>query len=115
MTTHKNLPYLLHILDAINDIEESVRKLSRKEFEQAKDARDAAIRRIEIIGEAVKNLSVDLKESHPEIEWKKIAGTRDKIIHAYFDIDLGVVWDIIKNDLPILKKKIENIRRLMKE
>ncbi len=115
MTVHRNLPYLLHILDAINDIEESIKKLSRKEFEEAKDAKDATIRRIEIIGEAVKNISSDLKESHPEIEWKKIAGTRDRMIHAYFNLDLDVVWDIVKKDLPPLKKRIEKIKTLLEK
>ena len=67
MTRHENIPYLKHILDAVDDIEDSVKNLSKKEFEKAKDARDASIRRIEVIGEAVKNISKELKECYPEV------------------------------------------------
>lgn len=109
MTKHANIPYLKHILEAITDTEYSVKELSKKQFKDNKDVRDASVRRIEIIGEAVKNISKELKDKHPEVEWKKIAGARDKIIHAYFSIDLDVIWLIIKEDLPILKKQIHQI------
>jgi uncharacterized protein with HEPN domain len=106
---HENLPYLKHVLDAIADIERSTKKLSKEEFKGHKDIRDATVRRIEIIGEAVKNISSDLRQKHPEIEWAKIAGTRDIMIHAYFNVDLDIVWNIIKKDLPKLKKQISRI------
>lgn len=109
MSHHKNLPYLKHILDAIADIESSVKKLSKEEFKRSKDIKDATVRRIEIIGEAVKNISKEFKQKHTEIEWAKIAGTRDVMIHAYFSVDFDVVWNIVKNDLPELKKKIKEI------
>ncbi|MBW2975956.1 DUF86 domain-containing protein [Candidatus Woesearchaeota archaeon] len=109
MSKHENLPYLKHIVDAIMDIEGSVKKLSKEEFKRSKDTKDAAIRRIEIIGEAVKNISKELKEKHPEVEWAKIAGTRDIMIHAYFSVDLDIVWSIVKKDLPALKRKIKAI------
>jgi len=109
MSSHEDLPYLKHILDAIDDIETSVKKLSKKEFKRIKDTKDATVRRIEIIGEAAKNVSNELKKKHPEIEWAKIAGARDVMIHAYFKVDLDIVWNIIKKDLPDLKKKIKTI------
>lgn len=109
MSRHDDLPYLKHILDAIMDIENSIKNLSKNEFEQSKDTKDATIRRIEIIGEAVKNISKELKEKYPEIEWVKIAGARDVMIHAYFSVDLNIVWNIIKIDLPKLKKDIKKI------
>ena len=62
-----------------------------------------------MIGEAAKNVSLKTKNEYPEIEWKKIAGTRDVLIHAYFSVDLDLVWTIIKKDLKILKKQIEKI------
>ena len=109
MSKHENLPYLKHIMDAISDIENSVKNLSKGKFKRNKDTRDATVRRIEIIGEAVKNISKELKDKHPEIEWARIAGTRDIMIHAYFSVDLDIVWDIVKKDLPELKKKIKAI------
>lgn len=109
MTEHNDLPYLQHVLDAIQDIEESVKEMSKEQFLTDKDVKDANIRRLEIIGEAVKNMSKKLREEHKEIEWNKIAGTRDKIIHKYFGVNLDIVWETIKTDLPDLKVKVEKI------
>lgn len=105
--------YVKHILEAIEDIENSIRDLSALEFKQDKDARDATIRRIEIIGEAAKNISEKIKIKHPNIEWKKIIGIRDRMIHAYFNINLDLIWEIIKKDLPILKKQIIEIEKTL--
>ena len=106
MRTDENIIYIKHILDAIHDIEESITGLTRLEFKKSKDKRDATIRRLEIIGEATKNISEDIKKKYPNVEWRKIAGTRDIIIHAYFSVDIDIIWDIIKKDLPILKSQI---------
>jgi len=65
------------------------------------------IRSLEVVGEATKNLSKDLKDKHPGIEWRKIAGMRDKLIHYYFGVDWEVVWDVVKNKLPAIKRQIE--------
>ncbi len=70
---------------------------------------DAIVRNIEIIGEAVKNVSENLKKKYREIEWIEIAKTRDKLIHSYFGIDLDIVWDIITVDIPPLKEQIKEI------
>ncbi len=109
--SYKDIPYIKHILDAINDIESSTKDLSKKDFKKSKDVKDAAVRRIEIIGEAVKNISKETKNKYPEIEWKKISGTRDIMIHAYFNIDLDVTWGIITKDIPKLKKDISKIKK----
>lgn len=70
---------------------------------------DGVVRNLEIIGEAVKHIPEDVKKNYPDIEWRKIAGLRDILIHAYFGIDLDVVWDVVKNKIPELKEKVENI------
>ncbi|MDO9540081.1 MAG: DUF86 domain-containing protein [Methanocalculus sp.] len=69
----------------------------------------AIIRSIEIIGEATKNLSQKLKDEHTDIPWKLIAGSRDKMIHAYFDIDWRIVWNILTHEIPDLDEKMKNI------
>ena len=66
----------------------------------------AVIRAIEVIGEASKNLSAPLKEGHPEIAWRDIAGMRDKVIHRYFEINWQIVWSVITDDLPELEPGI---------
>lgn len=76
--------------------------------------KDASLRRIEIIGEATKNISTELRNKYREIEWRKIASTRDVVIHAYFSIDWDLVWEIIEKDLPILKSRISLILKELK-
>jgi len=97
------------ILQAINDIESSVNNLSKEEFLENKDVRDANIRRLEIIGEASKNIPDSFRKKHSNIPWNKIAGMRDIITHGYFRVDLDAVWNVIKKDLSELKKQIEKI------
>ena len=111
MTKHEDLPYINHILDAIKNVEESLKGLTKNQFVKNKDVKEANIRRIEIIGEAVKNISQGFKDKHREIEWIKITGTRDKMIHHYFGVNLDIIWEIIKKDLPELKEKISKIRQ----
>jgi len=101
--------YLEHILENIGKIELSTKGLSLEDFKHNDDLMDATIRRVEIIGEAVKNLSNEIREKNIDIEWKKIAGTRDVLIHAYFDVEVDLLWGIIKEDLSELKGKIKAI------
>jgi len=101
--------YLKHILEEIAKVGSSLNKISKTNFKNNVDLQDANIRRLEVIGEATKNISLKLKNSYPDVEWKLIAGTRDILIHAYFSVDLDLVWGIIKNDLPKFKKMIEKI------
>jgi len=78
-------------------------------FRRPELIQDGVVRNLEIIGEAVKNIPEDVKKNYTYVEWRKIAGLRDILIHAYFGIDLEVIWDIIKNKVPKLKEMIEEI------
>lgn len=104
--------YLNDIIESIKRIENSIKGLTKKDFEENIDIQDAIIRRIQIIGEAVKSLPLELKKKYPDIEWDKIAGTRDIVTHAYFRVNLDIIWDIIFNQLPDLKRKIEKIKTI---
>jgi len=101
--------YLRHVLDAISRIEEYTHDITYKGFLNSHLRQDGVIRQIEVIGEAVKKLSPELKERHPQIPWKDVAGMRDKLIHDYFGVDLDAVWDTAKRDIPELKGKIQGI------
>lgn len=76
---------------------------------ELEEKQGAVIRKIEIIGEAVKNVSDAIKEKYPEIPWIKIAGTRDKLIHGYFGVNIERIWFIVEKDLPELKRQIQKI------
>ncbi len=98
------------ILESVKLIEKYIGNTSKKNFGKNQKLKDSVIRRLEIIGEAVKSIPDDFKEKYAEVPWKKIAGLRDILTHAYFGIDLNITWDIIKKDLPALKEKILDIK-----
>ena len=102
--------FIEDILTSINAIKEYTQDIDRSGLEKSRLKQSAIIREIEIIGEAVKNIPEQVKVKHEEIEWRKIAGMRDVIIHGYFMVDLDAVWNVIEKDLPILKKQIEKIK-----
>ncbi|MFA7326998.1 MAG: DUF86 domain-containing protein [Candidatus Kapaibacterium sp.] len=100
---------LQHILDAISEIEDYIDDVDFQDFETNSMMRNASIRQLEIIGEASSRLSKELKLENPTVNWKDIIGFRNIIIHQYFGIDEKIVWDILKNDLQLLKKQIGKI------
>jgi uncharacterized protein with HEPN domain len=101
--------YLQHIFDEIDFILNQSNNLSYENFIESELYTRAFSRSIEIIGEAVKNLSKEFKEKYSEIDWKRIAGMRDKLIHHYFNIDYEILWDVIKHKLPSIKNHISTI------
>ncbi len=101
--------FLEDILAAIEKIENYTRSMSYDEFLKDKKTIDAVVRNLEIIGEAVKNLSEEIKKEHKVVNWKGIAGMRNKLIHAYFGVDPQIVWETIQVRIPELKIQIEKI------
>ena len=93
--------YLGHIRDAISDIR-AYASVGKETFLEDRMRQDAIIRKLEIIGEAVKQLSEATRTQRPEIPWKQIAGMRDRLTHAYFGVDLGLVWRVVDRDLHAL-------------
>ena len=98
--------YLQDIWESFLAIEEYTQKLTEKEFYSNRQVQDAVIRRLEIIGEAVKNLDDDFRNKYPQVPWKKIAGMRDIVAHEYFGVKLDRVWDVVIKDLPRLKQQM---------
>jgi len=101
--------YLDDIVEAAKRSEKYTKSLTLEELKKDTLILDGVVRNLEIIGEAAKNIPIQIKEKYPEIEWKKIAGLRDILAHGYFGIDVEVVWDIVKNKLPILKTQVNRI------
>ncbi len=105
----KDKLYLLHIVDSINKIQLYTSNVSEQGFIENEMMQDAVIRKLEIIGEAVKKISNKLKKENQVIPWRDIAGMRDKLIHDYFGVDIEKVWLTIVDDLPKLKESINKI------
>ncbi|MGC9081530.1 HepT-like ribonuclease domain-containing protein [Sulfurihydrogenibium sp.] len=101
--------FLVDVLESIEKIENYTSEISFEEFIKDEKTKDAVVRNIEIIGEAVKHIPEEIKEKYNEIPWKKITGMRNRLIHGYFVIDYTIVWKIIKNELPDLKEKVKII------
>lgn len=101
--------YLDDILDSIEKIEEYTRGVDFEKFDSNSELQDAVVRRLEIIGEAVKNLPTETKNEHREIPWKQIAGMRDILIHEYAGVSLKRVWKVITENITPLKKTVTEI------
>ena len=103
-------PFIEDILQNIKDIESFSKGLTKGKFLKNKLKQNAIIRSLEIIGEAVKNIPDSFRAAHPKVPWRRIAGFRDILSHAYFGVSMERVWNIIENDLLDLKKEIEKVK-----
>jgi len=103
---NKEQVLLEHITTEIRYIEEFTTNIDKEAFLRSVEKQHAVLRAIEIIGEAVKNLPISVTQKYRSIRWKDIAGTRDILIHAYFSVDLNLVWSIVKIHIPELKEAV---------
>jgi len=106
--------YLDDIITACSRIQRYTRRLTLAKIKKDDKTLDAVVRNLEVIGEAVKHVPASFRNQHSHIEWKKIAGLRDILIHEYFGIDVDIVWDVVRNHLPHLLADIQQIRKAPK-
>jgi uncharacterized protein with HEPN domain len=104
--------FINDIRDSIKYIEEYIKGISEERFKEDTKIQDAVIRRIEIIGEASKNIPRSVKELNKNIPWRRISMFRDFIIHSYFESSLNRIWRVVKEDLPEIKKHIKLVKLL---
>lgn len=100
---------LQHMLDAAERITAFVDNISKEKFQEDEKLNLATIRLLEILGEAANKISDDLQEEYGDVPWREIAGVRNRLIHGYFDVDLNIVWQIIKQDIPPLISILKDI------
>ena len=111
MSERADVEFLADTKEAVLRINAYTEKLSYEQFLEDKKTQDAVVRNLEIIGEAAKNISEELKKKYPQIRWKDLAGVRDKLIHHYFGVNFDIVWNILKQELPDVLSQLEEILR----
>ena len=104
-------PYLQHIHTETQYLLDRVQGLEKETFLHDETLKRAFVRSLEIIGEAVKQLPNDLKQRYSHLEWRAMAGMRDRLIHGYFGVDYDIVWDIVINKILMLQREVEHILR----
>jgi uncharacterized protein with HEPN domain len=100
--------YLKHISEAIEDIGQYT-AAGKGTFLESRMRQDAVIRKLEVIGEAAKHLSLGIKESRPDVPWREISRIADKMLHEYLGVNLETVWILVERDLPVLRKTVEEM------
>lgn len=102
--------YVDDVLASIRKIKNYTKALSKKRFLTDEKTIDAVVRNLEIIGEAINNIPEEIRSRYPNVEWRKISGLRNILVHEYFGIDTEIIWDIVRNKIPELEKEIRKIR-----
>lgn len=109
MSQRDDRVYIEHMIDTANKAIDFVTGLSREDFDHNEQLRLAVTHLLQIIGEAARRVSLDFRNTHPEIPWKAIVGMRSKVVHDYLNIDEDIVWDTVKNDLAPLVSELEKL------
>jgi len=110
MTDKDPTVFVSHILECIEKVEEYTENKSKQDFLDSTQLQDAVIRRIEIIGEAVRNIPDRVQQEYPQIRWEEAKGMRNILIHEYFGVDLELTWQVVQRDLPELKEQMEKLQ-----
>ena len=98
-----------HIIDASEECISFMENKSRKDLDANRMLNLSIVRLLEIIGEAARGVSAQLREKYPDIPWRQMAGIRDRLIHGYYDIDMDIVWKTVKDDVPAIIPLLENV------
>jgi uncharacterized protein with HEPN domain len=106
------LEYLRHIRDEADYLMAQAQRVTKETFMRDETLKRAFVRSLEIIGEAAKKVPSDFRQQYSSIDWKALAGVRDRLIHGYFGVDYEIVWDIVTTKVPVLHKEIQHILRL---
>lgn len=109
MLPDKDRVRIQHMLDAAERIIVFTDNIPKKQFQEDERLHLAVIRLFEILGEAANNISDDIREEYHDVPWREVAGVRNRLIHGYFDVDLNIIWQIIKEDIPPLISNLQSI------
>ncbi|MCB2193931.1 MAG: DUF86 domain-containing protein [Deltaproteobacteria bacterium] len=103
------LIYLAHILESIEAIQVFMTGVEREEFDKSEEKQSSVLWKLATIGEAAAKVPQEFRAQHPVVPWAEIVATRNVLIHEYFGVDLGAVWKIVRDDLPILAEQLKKI------
>ena len=107
--------YLRHIIDALLQIERYTDGVTYEEFLSNSLLQDGVIRQLEVMGEAARNLSEDLRNEYPKIPWRQMISLRNRMIHAYFNVNIQIIWEIIQGDIPNLKQETKHVLEIFNQ
>lgn len=113
--SERDLVYLDSLVDAADAIREFIGSRTRDEFFAQRLVRDAVLRNLEVLGEAAGRVSVELQRAHPGVAWKKASGMRNHLAHGYLTLNMDLIWDTVKRDVPSIGEQARTIRSRLED